>query len=35
MLIAIIVVFILGYAAIVFEHALKINTTASALITGA
>jgi Na+/H+ antiporter NhaD/arsenite permease-like protein len=34
MLIAIIVVFILGYAAIIFEHTLKINKTASALVTG-
>jgi Na+/H+ antiporter NhaD/arsenite permease-like protein len=34
MLIAIIVVFVLGYAAIVFEHSLKINKTASALVTG-
>jgi Na+/H+ antiporter NhaD/arsenite permease-like protein len=34
MVIAIILVFILGYAAIVFEHPLKINKTASALVTG-
>jgi Na+/H+ antiporter NhaD/arsenite permease-like protein len=34
MIIAIILVFVLGYAAIVFEHTLKINKTASALVTG-
>jgi Na+/H+ antiporter NhaD/arsenite permease-like protein len=34
MIIAIILIFILGYAAIVFEHSIKINKTASALITG-
>jgi Na+/H+ antiporter NhaD/arsenite permease-like protein len=34
MLIAIIVVFVLGYAAIIFEHSLKVNKTASALVTG-
>ena len=30
----IIVIFIIGYAAIVFEHPLKINKTATALVTG-
>ena len=30
----IIIVFILGYAAIAFEHPLKLNKAASALITG-
>jgi Na+/H+ antiporter NhaD/arsenite permease-like protein len=34
MLIAVIIVFIIGYAAIVFEHQIKINKTASALMTG-
>ncbi|MDZ7880558.1 MAG: sodium:proton antiporter NhaD [Saprospiraceae bacterium] len=34
MLIPIILVFILGYAAIIFEHTIKINKTASALVTG-
>jgi Na+/H+ antiporter NhaD/arsenite permease-like protein len=34
MLITIVIVFLLGYAAIIFEHYLKINKTASALITG-
>jgi Na+/H+ antiporter NhaD/arsenite permease-like protein len=34
MIIAIILVFVIGYAAIVFEHPLKINKTASALVTG-
>lgn len=34
MYIAIIVVFAIGYAAIVFEHQIKINKTASALVTG-
>jgi len=34
MAIAIIVVFVLGYLAIAFEHPLKINKAASALITG-
>jgi Na+/H+ antiporter NhaD/arsenite permease-like protein len=33
MVIAIIVVFVLGYAAIAFEHPLKINKTAPALLT--
>lgn len=33
MIIAIIAVFVLGYAAIAFEHPLKINKTASALLT--
>lgn len=32
--IIIITIFVLGYAAIVFEHPLKINKTASALVTG-
>ena len=30
----IVIVFVLGYLAIVFEHPLKINKTATALITG-
>ena len=30
----IIVIFIIGYATIVFEHPLKINKTATALVTG-
>jgi Na+/H+ antiporter NhaD/arsenite permease-like protein len=34
MLISIIIVFVLGYAAIIFEDAIKINKTASALVTG-
>ncbi len=34
MLILIVVVFVLGYAAIAFEHTLRINKAASALITG-
>ena len=34
MLTAIILVFLLGYAAIVFEERIKINKTASALVTG-
>ena len=34
MLIPIILVFLIGYAAIIFEHNLKINKAASALITG-
>jgi Na+/H+ antiporter NhaD/arsenite permease-like protein len=34
MLLSIIVVFLLGYAAIVFEHNIKINKAASALVTG-
>ena len=34
MLLAIIIIFVLGYAAIAFEHPLKINKTASALVTG-
>ncbi len=34
MYILIIIVFIIGYAAIAFEHPLKINKTASALLTG-
>jgi Na+/H+ antiporter NhaD/arsenite permease-like protein len=34
MLIPIILVFILGYAAIIFEHTIHINKTASALVTG-
>ncbi len=29
-----VVVFIIGYLAIAFEHNIKINKTASALITG-
>lgn len=33
MIIAIVAVFVLGYAAIAFEHPLKINKTASALLT--
>ncbi len=33
MVLAIIIVFVLGYAAIAFEHPLKINKTASALLT--
>lgn len=33
MIIALIAVFVLGYAAIAFEHPLKINKTASALLT--
>jgi len=35
MIVAIIFVFILGYAAIAFEHTLKINKAASAVVTGA
>ncbi len=34
MLIPIIIVFLLGYTAIIFEHTIKINKAASALITG-
>lgn len=34
MLLAIIIIFIVGYTAIAFEHPLKINKTASALVTG-
>jgi Na+/H+ antiporter NhaD/arsenite permease-like protein len=34
MLVAVIITFIIGYAAIAFEHPLKINKTASALMTG-
>jgi len=34
MLIAVILTFVVGYAAIAFEHPLKINKTASALLTG-
>lgn len=34
MLLAILLVFIIGYAAIALEHPLKINKTASALLTG-
>jgi Na+/H+ antiporter NhaD/arsenite permease-like protein len=34
MILAIIIIFITGYATIVFEHNLKINKTASALVTG-
>ena len=34
MLISIIIVFLFGYAAIVFEHNIKINKAASALVTG-
>ena len=34
MLVAIIIVFVLGYIAIAFEHPLKVNKTASALVTG-
>jgi Na+/H+ antiporter NhaD/arsenite permease-like protein len=34
MLILIITIFILGYSAIAFEHPIKINKTASALLTG-
>ena len=34
MLAALIIVFILGYVAIVFEHKIKINKAASALVTG-
>jgi Na+/H+ antiporter NhaD/arsenite permease-like protein len=34
MLLSISLVFVLGYAAIVFEHSIKINKAASALITG-
>ncbi len=35
MLVGIILVFVLGYAAIAFEHSLKINKSATALLTGA
>lgn len=34
MTIILLIIFILGYAAIAFEHSIKINKTASALITG-
>ncbi len=34
MVIAILLIFLIGYLAIVFEHTLKINKTASALLTG-
>ncbi|MEO7393731.1 MAG: sodium:proton antiporter, partial [Chitinophagaceae bacterium] len=34
MYILIAIIFILGYSAIAFEHAIKINKTASALLTG-
>src|SRR5688500_11790830 len=34
MLVAIIVVFILGYLCIALEHTLKVNKAASALVTG-
>lgn len=34
MYILIAIIFVLGYAAIAFEHAIKINKTASALLTG-
>ena len=35
MILAAVLIFILGYAAIAFEHPLKINKTAPALLTGA
>ena len=34
MLAAIIVVFVLGYLAIVFEHQIHVNKAASAIVTG-
>ena len=34
MIIFITVIFIIGYAAIAFEHALKINKAATSLLTG-
>lgn len=34
MAILIVLIFVIGYAAIAFEHPLKINKTASALLTG-
>ncbi len=34
MITLIIVTFVLGYIAIAFEHSIKINKTASALVTG-
>ena len=34
MYILIVIIFIVGYAAIAFEHPIKINKTASALLTG-
>ncbi|HEY0770844.1 MAG TPA: hypothetical protein VGD31_10965, partial [Sphingobacteriaceae bacterium] len=34
MVILIISIFVLGYAAIAFEHSIKINKAASALVTG-